>query len=89
MTRPRPLAAKAGQTVAGEPANPAAAASRRPYSPARSDEAWPVVPRPEGWRSAGLFDDLVDEDGTDASMPAGNVYGGQEKAKYFGGGDAP
>ena len=89
LTRPRPLAAKAGQTGVGDPANPAAAASHRPYSPARSDEAWPVVPRPEGWRSAGLFDDLVDEDGTDASMPAGNVYGGQEKAKYFGGGDAP
>ncbi|MBE5794363.1 MAG: hypothetical protein E7323_06745 [Clostridiales bacterium] len=88
LTKPRPLAAKSSQGV-GQPLHPAG-------NPA--DEAWPVVPRPDSWRSEGLFDDLVDEDGTDASAPPKSAYVGRDEAewakrkvwdKYFGGGDAP
>lgn len=88
LTKPRPLAAKGGN--AGVPE------TVRTADPA--DEAWPLVPRPEGWRSEGLFDDLVDEDGTDASAPPKSAYVGKDEAawakrqvwdKYFGGGDAP
>lgn len=62
------------------------------------EEEWPVMPRPDEWRSEGLFDDLLDEDGTDASLPPKSAYVGQDESawakrriwdKYFGGGDAP
>lgn len=77
---------------------PSKAAKPQTFAPMAEEEAWPTVPRPEGWRSEGLFDDLVDEDGTDASMPPKSAYVGQDDAawakrqvwdKYFGGGDAP
>jgi len=73
--------------------------NRSPKAPvAEPKDAWPTAPRSTGWRSEGLFDDLVDEDGTDASMPPKSAYVGQDEAawakrqvwdKYFGGGDAP
>lgn len=40
------------------------------------DESWPYLARPDEWRSGGLFDDLLDEDGTDAATPAGRAYRG-------------
>lgn len=78
---------------------PSKVAKPQTFAPVEEEqEAWPIVPRPEGWRSEGLFDDLVDEDGTDASMPPKSAYVGRDEAawakrqvwdKYFGGGDAP
>lgn len=62
------------------------------------EDVWPVMPRPDEWRSEGLFDDLLDEDGTDASLPPKSAYVGRDESawakrriwdKYFGGGDAP
>lgn len=80
--------------------------TREPQQPApqefypleTGEDAWPVMPRPDEWRSEGLFDDLLDEDGTDASLPPKSAYVGRDESawakrriwdKYFGGGDAP
>ncbi|MBP3650463.1 MAG: hypothetical protein J6K73_11850 [Clostridia bacterium] len=88
LTKPRPLAVK-NSSDARKSLHPAAG---------NMEEAWPVLPRSDGWRSEGLFDDLVDEDGTDASAPPKSAYVGKDDAawakrkvwdKYFGGGDAP
>lgn len=80
--------------------------TREPQQPApqtfypleTGEDIWPVMPRPDEWRSEGLFDDLLDEDGTDASLPPKSAYVGRDESawakrriwdKYFGGGDAP
>ncbi|MBQ8148951.1 MAG: hypothetical protein IJ041_00380 [Clostridia bacterium] len=47
-----------------------------PLETSETEESWPYLARPDEWRSEGLFDDLLDEDGTDAAAPSGRAYRG-------------
>ncbi len=76
--RPAPVKAQKAAPEKTVQAGSAATAPQGfyPLETSETEEYWPYLARSDEWRSEGLFDDLLDEDGTDAAAPAGRAYRG-------------